>query len=92
MKLCRKAADGDAQARAHARELDEAFTVLSSFDEGPDLVLYYKHLMVLEGNEAFEGHFNPSDTLSESQRTYAESQLKQFKTWWSQWAGNAYAC
>ena len=90
MNLCQKAANGDAQARAYARELDEAFTVLSSFDEGPDLVLYYKHLMVLEGNEAFEGHFNPSDTLSASQRTYAESQLKQFKTWWSQWAGNAY--
>ena len=90
MNLCQKAAAGDAQARAYARELDEAFTVLSSFDEGPDLVLYYKHLMVLEGNEAFEGHFNPSDTLSASQRTYVESQLKQFKTWWSQWAGNAY--
>ena len=49
MALCEKAAAGDAEARREALELDAALGVLSSFDEGPDLVLYYKHLMVLEG-------------------------------------------
>ena len=38
------------EARSRAAELDEALAVLSKYDEGPDLVLYYKHLMVLEGN------------------------------------------
>ena len=47
-ELSQKAAAGDAIARRRARELDEAMSVLSSFDEGVDLVLYYKHLMVLE--------------------------------------------
>ena len=49
IRLCKAAVGGDSQARRYASELDEAFTVLSAFDEGPDLVLYYKYLMVLEG-------------------------------------------
>src|SRR5690606_16076120 len=47
VSLCEQAAKGNAKARARAKELDDALAVLSSFDEGPDLVLYYKHLMVL---------------------------------------------
>ena len=40
--LCRRAADGDSEARRYAKELDEALAVLSRFDEGPDLTLYYR--------------------------------------------------
>ncbi len=86
VELSRKAAAGDAQARVRALELDAALAVLSSFDEGPDLVLYYKHLMVLNGEEAYRLHFNATDALSDSQRRYAESQYAQFKRWYADWA------
>jgi dihydrodipicolinate synthase/N-acetylneuraminate lyase len=55
--LCKKAAAGDAKARVQAKELEEALGVLSSFDEGPDLVLYYKHLMVLNGDDEYTSAF-----------------------------------
>ena len=86
VSLCERAAAGDATARQHALELEKALWVLSSFDEGPDLVLFYKYLMVLEGNPAFELHFNATDALSDSQRNYAESQLKLFKSWYAAWS------
>jgi len=47
--LCKQAVAGDARSFRDALELQEALAVLSSFDEGADLVLYYKHLMVLAG-------------------------------------------
>lgn len=84
--LCRAAAGGDAAARARARELDEAMAVLSSFDEGPDLVLYYKHIMALGGEEEYRLHFNESDALSESQRGHVERQLAQFRAWYAEWS------
>ena len=59
--------------------------MLSSFDEGPDLVLYYKHLMVLEGSPEYALHFNETDALSPSQKHLAETQLKLFKTWYASW-------
>ncbi len=89
--LCRKAAKGDPEARRFALELDQALTVLSRFDEGPDLVLYYKHLMVLQGHTAFEGHFNETDALSPSQKAFATQQLELFKSWWAAWPGANYA-
>jgi len=61
--------------------------VLSKFDEGPDLVLYYKELMVLEGFEAYQYQLNSSDQLSSSQKEFLHQQWKIFKDWWSQWAG-----
>ena len=66
IKLCEQAATGDATARrkAQALELDAALGVLSGFGEGPDLVLTYKHLMVLEGNPEYALHLNPSDALN----------------------------
>ena len=67
IELCQQAADGHSEARRLAKELDEALAVLSKFDEGPDLVLYYKQLMVLEGNPEYQHHFNDSDALSSSQ-------------------------
>lgn len=89
IELCEKAARGDVEARRLAAELDGALRVLSTFDEGPDLVLYYKALMVLEGHAAYEHHFNPTDALSPSQRAFLQQQWSLFKTWWAQWPGRA---
>ena len=87
VSLSRKAADGDAQARSDAQELERALAVLSSFDEGSDLVLYYKHLMVCEGDAAYSRHVLPSDALTPSQTAYAEQQLRLFKSWYADWPG-----
>ncbi len=87
VELCQRAAAGDVQARRYAQELDEALTVLSKFDEGPDLVLYYKYLMVLEGHSEYESQLNPTDKLSDSQREYVRSQWQLFRNWWDNWAG-----
>lgn len=84
--LCEKAAKGDPQARRLAQELESALAVLSSFDEGVDLVLYYKQLMVLNGDSAYELHFNASDALSEAQRRYVETQYALFREWYAQWS------
>ena len=84
--LSEKAATGDATARRRADELDRALGVLSSFDEGGDLVLYYKHLMVLEGSPEYALHFNETDALSPSQQRYAEDQLALFKSWYRGWS------
>jgi 4-hydroxy-tetrahydrodipicolinate synthase len=83
--LCKKAANGDSLARQKAKELDEALSVLSSFDEGPDLVLYYKYLMVLNGEGAYTLHFNPNDKLTDSQKGFAKSQYDLFKNWYKNW-------
>ncbi|RIK84115.1 MAG: dihydrodipicolinate synthase family protein [Hyphomicrobiales bacterium] len=85
--LARAAARGDAEARQLAQELEQALHVLSSFDEGPDLVLYYKYLMVLKGNPEYALHFNETDELSQSQRGYAEAQLALFDAWYAAWNG-----
>jgi 4-hydroxy-tetrahydrodipicolinate synthase len=87
VKLCLAAAEGDATARRLAAELNEAMAVLSRFDEGPDLVLYYKHLMVLEGHAAYARHLNPTDSLSPSQMALLEAQWRQFRRWWESWSG-----
>jgi len=85
--LCEKAAGGDVEARRLAKELDSALAVLATFDEGPDLVLYYKYLMVLEGHAEYTHHFNASDELSASQRAFVKDQWTLFRTWWRDWAG-----
>ena len=87
MELCQQATAGDSKARQLAAELDNALSVLSTYDEGPDLVLYYKHLMVLEGNAEYEHHFNSSDSLSVSQQGFIEAQWKMFRSWWEKWPG-----
>lgn len=84
--LCERAAAGDGDARLKARELEEALSVLSSFDEGPDLVLYYKHLMALSGDEAYRTHFNETDSLTAAQRNYCEAQFGLFRDWYAVWA------
>lgn len=90
VSLCEGAAKGDAQARRFAKELDEALIVLSTYDEGPDLVLFYKYLLVLLGDSNYENHFVPTDRLSDSQRVFAEQQLRLFLSWWDTWDGRSY--
>ncbi len=85
VELSTAAAAGDPTALRLAKELDDALHVLSTFDEGPDLVLYYKELMVLEGHPEYSHHIHPSDQLSASQRGYLHAQWKQFRTWWDHW-------
>ena len=86
VELCRKAAQGDVTARRQARELEAALNVLSSFDEGTDLVLYYKHLMVLNGDKEYTLHFNETDALTDAQRRYAETQYALFRNWYAGWS------
>lgn len=85
VQLSQSAAQGDPTARRLAQELSEALNVLSSFDEGTDLVLYYKYLMVLNGDLEYSLHFNESDVLGDSQRHYIEVQYALFKTWYKNW-------
>lgn len=87
IELCKLAQKGDVEARRLARELEQALTVLSLFDEGPDLVLFYKYLLVLNGEEAYRPHFNETDELTSAQRGYVEEQYRLFKTWWASWPG-----
>lgn len=94
-KLSQAAAKGDADARVRALELEQALAVLSSFDEGPDLVLFFKHMMVVKGNPEYTLHFNETDVLSDSQRGYVEAQLKLFDAWYGEWSklpGAVQAC
>lgn len=91
VSLSKKAAQGDAKARLLAQELDAALGVLSSFDEGPDLVLYYKHLMVLNGDHEYALHFNETDALSDAQRNYIEAQYALFRKWYAQWSSSLQA-
>jgi 1-pyrroline-4-hydroxy-2-carboxylate deaminase len=86
VSLCEAAAKGDATARAKALELETALAVLSSFDEGPDLVLFYKHMLVMTGNPEFTLHFNETDSLSDSQRGFVEKQFKLFQAWYAKWS------
>ena len=87
IELCESAAKGNTQDRRYALELSEALTVLSTFDEGPDLVLYYKELMVLEGHAAYTHQMNSYDQLSPSQKSFLHNQHTLFRSWWSNWEG-----
>lgn len=90
IRLCQLAVQGDAEARRLALELSDAVRVLSTFDEGPDLVLYYKYLLVLNGETEYELHFNPTDQLSDSQKNFVRQQYQQFQIWWKNWIGREY--
>lgn len=84
--LAKAAAAGDIDARNRALELGEALAILSSWDEGTDLVLYYKYMLELQGESAYKLHFNATDELSPSQRAWAQKQFEQFKAWYGQWS------
>jgi len=88
--LCRQAAAGDAEARRLAGELEAALAVLAAYDEGPDLVLYYKHLMVLEGRPEYAHQVHGDDALNPAQRGFLESQWRQFRAWWDSWPGRGH--
>ncbi|MDB4520180.1 dihydrodipicolinate synthase family protein [Akkermansiaceae bacterium] len=85
--LCQSAATGNQQDRRWALELTEALTVLSTFDEGPDLVLFYKELMVLEGHGAYLHQIYGNDQLSPSQKQFLHTQWRLFRNWWANWDG-----
>ncbi len=84
--LCRQAQAGDVAARHKAKELEDAMMVLSTWDAGVDLVLYFKYLMVLNGEAEYALHFNAEDELSPSQRSFAESSYARFNAWYAAWA------
>jgi dihydrodipicolinate synthase/N-acetylneuraminate lyase len=84
--LALAAARGEAEARQRALELEEAMSVLASFDEEPDLILYFKHMLVVRGEPEYTLHFNETDQLTPSQRGYVERQLELFDTWYADWS------
>ncbi len=86
VSLCEQAKAGDAVARIRAKQLEEALMVLSSWDAGPDLVLFFKYLLELNGEDEYKLHFNESDSLSPSQKRRAETALERFRTWYGNWA------
>ncbi|NVK22461.1 MAG: dihydrodipicolinate synthase family protein [Kangiellaceae bacterium] len=88
--ICHQAATGDAKALGYANELSDALAVLSKFDEEPDLVLYYKHLMVLEGHHEYQYQINNFDALTVAQKAFIETEWKRFRNWWGQWQGKHY--
>ena len=84
-KLCVESSNGSAKSRRLALELNDALKVLSTFDEGSDLVLYYKYLLYLKGEHEYKFNFYESDKLSKSQSTFAKKQFKLFNEWWIAW-------
>ncbi|MBL05709.1 MAG: dihydrodipicolinate synthase family protein [Planctomycetes bacterium] len=90
LALCALGAAGDEEARTYAAELDSSLEVLSTYDEGPDLVLYYKYILHLLGESDFELNFNEGDSLDDGQKQGAESELKRFQAWWGSWPGKSY--
>jgi 4-hydroxy-tetrahydrodipicolinate synthase len=58
---------------------------LAVFDAGPDLVLYFKHMLVLQGEAEYRLHFNETDELSPSQRGHVERRFHQFRAWYAEW-------
>ncbi len=85
-RLAQKAATGDPLARRLAQDLDGALHVLSKFDEGPDLVLYYKRLMTLTGHAGYERQIDPSDALSAQQAAFLDAQYALFRDWYRAWS------
>jgi 4-hydroxy-tetrahydrodipicolinate synthase len=87
VQLCERAANGDAEARSLALELDGALAPLSIFDEGVDLVLYFKRLMTLQGRQEYALNLNTFDVLSPSQDRLAAQRLETFLAWRANWRG-----
>ncbi len=87
--LCQKAQAGDPVARRRAKELEEALITLSTWDAGPDLVLFFKYLLFLNGEKEYELHFNASDALTPAQAHFAEQSLARFRTWYGAWSAAA---
>ena len=86
IELCEEARAGDDDALRRAKQLNEALSALAKFDEGPDLVLYFKRLMVLEGDPDYAHAVNPDDKLNRSQHAYVDSHWARFRRWWDAWS------
>ena len=86
VRLAEAAAAGSAIARLRAQELEQALAILSNFDVGVDLVLFFKYLLVLQGDPKYTLHFIETDELSDSQKGFAKAQLDLFKTWYAEWS------
>jgi 4-hydroxy-tetrahydrodipicolinate synthase len=87
VELCRRAAKGEAEARRLALELESALAPLSIFDEGVDLVLYFKRLMTLQGHGEYALNLNAFDVLSPSQESLAKRRFETFRGWYASWRG-----
>ncbi len=85
-RLASLASTGNPVARRLVQELGNAMHVLSQFDEGPDLVLYYKRLMTLTGQLGYERQFDPRDELSASQAAFLEDHYNLFRDWYEAWS------
>ena len=90
-RLSERAAEGDPEARRFALELEAALLPLARLDAGPDLVLYFKHLAVLRGDDAYAHSLLPDDKLSPAQASHAAAGLQRFERWWGNWDGVDYA-
>ena len=89
-RLSLLAAAGDQTAHRLAGELDAALHPLSRLDSGPDLVLYFKHLSVLRGEDAYSHPLLDDDRLSPAQANHSAARLRRFESWWSGWEGKTY--
>ena len=89
-RLSLLAAAGDQTAHRLAGELDAALHPLSRLDSGPDLVLYFKHLSVLRGEDAYSHPLLADDRLSPAQANHSAARLRRFESWWSGWEGKTY--
>lgn len=86
LALSNQAARGCATSRRRAMELDEALKVLSTFDEGPDLTLYYRAIAVMEGITSLAKPMDAHDQLTAAQHQYAHDQWSLFKSWYESWS------
>jgi len=94
MDLCLTAcsdAGVNRKARSLAFELEEAMMPLSKYDEGPDLVLYYKYLMSRAGHRGYDRQIVATDRLSPAQMTSAARLYHQFLNWWENWEGRTFS-
>jgi 1-pyrroline-4-hydroxy-2-carboxylate deaminase len=87
VELCQRAAKGDPKARRLALELESALAPLCEFDEGVDLVLYFKRLMTLQGHDEYAFQLNAFDALSPSQEMLAKQRFTTFRAWYASWRG-----
>ncbi len=70
-----------------ARELAEAFSVLAGFDEGVDLVVSFKPMMVLNGEDEYRANLNETDELSPARAGYCEARYRRFRAGFANWSG-----
>ena len=90
-RLCERAQlTGDDEAWRLAEELDRRLLPLADYDADPRLVLYYKHLLTLCGEQKYQEQRPVGATLSEGEKLEAQAQLERFKRWSANWSGKDY--